>query len=235
MATLGELKTRVQTECNRDDLGDELSGALTLAIQRAIEFYADDKFWFNSVIETAVTTGGNAFVVVPSTVRKIERLSIPAIGLTLNEAILTEVDGNDQLAPAGQPRAYAYYNDSVKLWPAPDQAYTLQIIGIADLPLLTTGDDYQWSALSPIVAFGDDLSGQNAWTNEAQDLIAARARFTLMRDQFRDPEGAELAAGAAQEAYDRLKRETARRLVTPLRMRGDYPITRTGFNATCGY
>ena len=36
MATLSDLKTRVQTELDRDDLADDLADSLTLSIQRSI-------------------------------------------------------------------------------------------------------------------------------------------------------------------------------------------------------
>lgn len=230
MATLGELKARVRAETNRDDLDDELSGALTLAIQRAIEFYADEKFWFNSTI-TTVTSGAGS-IPVPASVRKVERLAIPALNITLQETTLTQLERGTLLPVNGIPRWYAYYNNALNVWPQPEQSFTFQIIGLLDLPLLTTGEDYMWSAEDPITGFGDSLTGQNAWTNEAQDLIAARARFTLMRDQFRDPEGAQLAQAAMTEAFDRLKRETARRLETPLRSN---MVASTRFDIRCGF
>ena len=42
---------------------------------------------------------------------------------------------------------------------------------------------------------GDD----NEWTDEAQDLIVNHAKMTLCRDQFRDPEGVQLAMGAVTD------------------------------------
>ena len=113
---------------------------------------------------------------------------------------------------SGLPDRYAYYNDTLKLYPVPDAVYAMEITGLAQI--------------AAPAADGDS----SAWTNEAQDLIVARASFTLYRDQFRDTTGAQIAAGAAAEALGRLKRETARRLTTPLRA----GRPRRGFNINHG-
>ena len=56
MATLSDLKTRVQTELNRDDLADDLADSLTLSIQQSIDYYAPQRFWFNEKRTTSTMT-----------------------------------------------------------------------------------------------------------------------------------------------------------------------------------
>lgn len=198
MATLADLKTRIVTETSRSDLEDELADQLLLHIQRACEFYASEKFWFNSIITTAPTVGGTQTVNVPATVRRVDKVTIPALDIVLNECTLADFD---DYTLSGVPWAYAYYNDALRLYPTPDAAYTLQITGLAQVDAPT------------------DDADTSIWTDEAQDLIVARTKFTLFRGQFRDPEGAQLANAEVQEAFARLKNETAKRLVTPLRSR----------------
>lgn len=53
--------------------------------------------------------------------------------------------------------------------------------------------------------------------NEAARLIAAQTKVYLYRGKFRDEAGAQFAMGEVSDELTRLKRETARRLVTPLR------------------
>jgi len=199
MATYAELKTRIVTEMVRSDLDDTLATQLATHIARACEYFSDERFWFNAIVTTTPTVSGTATVSVPATVRRVDRVSIPALGTDLREVALSALDDGDTQA---MPSEYAYSGDSLQFYPIPDQAYTLRLVGIAQ-----------------INAPSDDTD-ENAWTDEAQDLIVARTKMTLFRDQFRDPEGAQMAMGAVQEALARLKRETARRLETPLRANG---------------
>ncbi len=50
MATLAELKARIRLETSKDDIaeGGESAAALTTAIKRAIDHYAEEPFWFNT-------------------------------------------------------------------------------------------------------------------------------------------------------------------------------------------
>lgn len=204
MATLGDIKARIITEMSRDDLADDLAGQLTTHIMRAIEYYSDTRFWFNAAFGTATATPGSATVAIPAGIRRIDRVTIPAEQVDLVETTFPlVVDLHD--TTAARPRLYAYYNDSIWLSPVPDSAYELNFYGIAQISQ-PAGD-----------------TGSTVWTNEAQDLIVNHTKMTLCRDQFRDPEGTQLALGAAQDASKRLRRETARRLATNLRVRDVIP------------
>jgi hypothetical protein len=207
MATLDDLKTRIITELSRDDLEDTLAAQLTTHISRACEFYANQRFWFNAVVATASTTANVETVAIPAGVRRIDRMTIPASYAEVQEAILPDLD-NVASVTTGRPTHYAYYNDSVRLYPVPDSAYTLRIYGLAQID-------------APV-----DDTDENAWTEEAQDLIVSHTKMTLCRDQFRDAEGTQLAMGATQDALKRLQRETAQRLRTQLQPRSDAPWSR---------
>ena len=209
MATLADLKTRIVAEMVRDDLEDDLAAQLLTHIQRACEYYADVTFWFNRLITTAATVAGTATVNVPATMRRVDRVTIPAYGEELIEITLADI-GIDTVQSI--PRGYAYYNDALKLYPIPDAIYTLELTGLAQVDAPELDAD------------------TSIWTNEAQDLIVARTRMTLYRDQFRDAEGAQMAIGATQEAFAKLKRETARRLETRLRSR----VRRQSFDIRIG-
>lgn len=205
MTTLADIKTRIIAETSRDDLSDTLADQLLIHIQRACEFYADEKFWFNSAIASAVTVAGTATVNVPSSMRRVDRVSIPAYYTDLVEVTLGDlaIDTTQSI-----PRGYAYYNDALKFYPIPDAVYTLELQGLAQIDAPAVDGD------------------TSVWTNEAQDLIVGRSKMTLYRGQFRDPEGTQLAIAETQEAFGKLKRETAKRLETKLRPR----VARRGYN-----
>lgn len=213
MATLGDLKTRIATEMVRDDLLDDLADQLTLHIGRAVEFFADQELPFNAIVATAPTIAATITIDIPATVRRIERLTIPAQYRELQEVGLEQIE--HLVASTGVPSQYAYYNDQIRLWPTPDAAYTLQFTGLKQIDAPT-----------------DDADATTPWTNAAYDLIAAQTRMTLCRDQFRDQDGAQMAVVATKEALDRLSLEAARRLETPLR--GPAHYRRSGFNINSG-
>jgi len=211
MATLGDLKARIVLETNRSDIdtGGEAEDALTNAITRAVEFHSDERFWFNR--GSATVSASTQTVAIP-TLRVVDQVAIGTCVLRkfpLDELIYR--------TDTGQPTAWAENGDSVTLWPIPDSTYSLQVYGIAqiDAPTLDADD--------------------TVWTNEAYDLIAARTRFLLFRDAWRDNDGAQGAAQAEDEALTKLRRETRRRGVTPLRSTGDEPWSGcTTFNINRG-
>lgn len=196
MATYADLKDRIVTELVRDDLNDTYAGSLTTHIARACEYFSDEKFWFNAIVATASTASGVATVSVPASVRRVERVTIPALGIEVREVGLTDLcDRTDRSVPW----EYSYYNDTLQFYPVPDAVYSLRLVGLAQID-------------APV-----DDTDENAWTEEAYDLITARVKMTLCRDLFRDPDAVQMHIGAVQEALSRLKRETAQRLETPLR------------------
>ena len=119
-------------------------------------------------------------------------------------------------AGPGPPQSWASDGNLVRLWPTPDGSYSLNVYGIAQIDAPQSDAD------------------QSVWTTEAQDLIAARSRFLLFRDVFRDTEGVQLAAQAEGEALRKLRQETRRRNRTPLRSTGDEPWAGRSFSILRG-
>lgn len=205
MTTLADLKTRIIAEMVRDDLSDDLAAQLLIHIQKACRYYQNEKFWFNSLVASVSTVANTATIDIPSTFVRVDQVVIPAYGSELQEQTL----GGMPIYPVyGPPNQYAYYNDQLTLYPIPNAVYSLELTGVAhaDAPAVDADTSF--------------------WTNEAADLIVARTKMTLFRDQFRDPEGTQLAQADAQEVLAQLKRETARRLETKLRPR----VARRGYN-----
>jgi len=203
MTNLTALKLEIATEMNRDDIavGGETEATMVKHIQDACEYFADTKFWFNSLVTTVNTVAGTQTVAIPSGVRIVERVTLPAREIELQEVQIGELDDS---AESSEPRMYAYYNDSLRLWPTPAGIYTLRIYGIASVAAPTIGAD------------------TSIWTNQASRLIRARTKQTLYRGVFRDAEGATLAAAEVIDELDRLNRETTRRLTSPLRARYEF-------------
>lgn len=204
MATYLDLRNRVITETNRDDLSDTLAAQLVLHVARAIEFYASRRFWFNEGIKASSCVIGNEYAPKPTGMRQVDKVSVTigAVARDLGARSLTDIDSLAQVSSTGQPVAYAETGDQVRLWPKPNLAYPLTFVGIVDLPALSADAD------------------TNAWTNQGYDLITARTKFTLYRNQFKDQTSAALAQSEEKEALSRLTGETARRMSTGVRACG---------------
>jgi hypothetical protein len=207
MATLTQLYTRLILETNRDDMGSggEAEQAKVDAVARAIEFHADELFWFNRKTSTKDTVASTATIALPTGMRCAVQLSYN--GTPLQKVQLEDIQ---YLEETGLPTKWAENDGAVQLWPIPDAVYTLDVFGIADLGV---------------------PASTNEWTTEAYDLIDATARKILYRDYFRDVEGNALAVAAEEEHLAKLRRETRKRGHTPLR--SDIPVP-SGFNINTG-
>lgn len=213
MATLAELKTRIRLETNKDDIAasGEAETALTTALTQAVEYYADEQFWFNRASGSGNTSAATATIALPAGIRI--PLSVSYLGETLRKEHLDKFQHRTE---TGQPMVWAENEGAIQLWPIPDATYSLSVFGTASTTLPADG-------------------ASNIWTSEAVDLIAARTRFLLFRDIWRDMEGVQLAASAEGEALSRLRKETRRRGITPLRSTGDEPWSaRSSFNINRG-
>jgi hypothetical protein len=212
--TFSDLKARIAEEIDRDDLvaGGPLETRLAQSIARAIEYYADEPFWFRRGDGEAVTSAGAREVSLPASVRIAHDVSLAA--RSLRKIPFESMVGR---SGPGRPSHWAETGDAIALWPIPDGSYTLSISGIAAAPAPEADGDI------------------SVWTNEAFDLIAARARFLLFRDVLRDTEGTQLAAQAEGEALSKLRREGHRRGRTALGAAGDEPwSTKAGFSIDRG-
>ena len=193
MATLADLKTRIVAETHRDDLEDELAAVLQQHIARAVEKFADERFWFNAVRATATATGGAPTLTFPADVRLPERVFVSG---ELGKIAFEELP---EVQVQSVPLRWCLYGDSIWFDPIPSAAMAVTIIGVrhVDVP----ADD------------ADD----NIWTNEAADLIVAQVKSTLYRDVFRDIEAAAIATASAQEILADLKRDSRKRDKAPMR------------------
>lgn len=184
MATLADLKQSIINDIGRDDLESELSLVLLDHIRRAVRKYDGRNWWFLNRTTTATCTPGQGYVTRPTTVERIRRVSIPALGFELDREDLAMLEMYDEpTAQSGQPSCYAEgeAGTQLRLWPTPNSNYSLKIVGTRLYAELTSDTD------------------SNPWTNEGCDLIAARTRYTICRDVLRDPEGVTSAGSAVSE------------------------------------
>jgi hypothetical protein len=199
VATVADLKTRVADELTRDDLGTggEANSALLRAIDTAIEYYADELRWDNSLSDDVTTSGGSNTVSLPAGMRYATQVSY------LEEPLIHDVPENlEPLTETGVPARWAMSGDNIYLWPQPDGAYSLSVQGVADADSTTFA------------------------TQALYDLTAARVKVILCRFPFRDDAGESAALREEMDALARVRRESRLRRTRPMRADDDLTYRR---------
>jgi hypothetical protein len=194
MATYGDMQTRIADEMHADDLTTEIQRAILSAVQ----FYAPNRFYGTEKRGTITTIAGTRFYAtdtaspgtLPTDIAEIDSIVCTVSGRDFllepsSYAELEEIDPGATLT-TGDPRMWAWYAGTLRLYPTPNEARVLTI-------------SYQ----SILTELSDD-SDSNFWTNQAEQLIRARAKKDIAANVTNDPTTA--------QAMDLLERESLRQL-----------------------
>lgn len=189
------MKSRISDELARSDLTSQIAFAIT----DAIEAYQPERFYFNESRGVTLTTvsgtqdytalSGDASLV--KDIYQIDHVHI-TIGNTVDE--LDYIDPqefdliSDNGAWTGQPYGYTIYNNTLRLLPEPNDAWTVRI-----------------SAHIKKAVPATDGEASNVWMTDAERLIRSRAKYELALHVLRDTELASTLASAVTESFDILK------------------------------
>lgn len=201
MASFLDMQTRIDDELDR---GGAIYPQIKKAIITAVKFYERKRFYFCESSFTFSTvrlqefyTSADAAAIATSP--NIERLNGLFFGtrIPLTKRSFEYIDDISTLTTSlAMPEDWAYRAESIRLYPIPDQAYTITAYSVPRLTELSADTD------------------GNAWTNDAEALIRARAKWDLVKNVIRGPEMAEeLAALKIEEEqeFTALIKETASR------------------------
>lgn len=200
MATLATLKAEIAVDIIRP-----ATTYIASAITAAIGDYEHERFWFNETrgftFSTVAATADYALTSVSTTIADfitIDWVQI-LVGTQARNLVrdpdLAEMDMLIATASlSGEPTSFGYFGESFRLYPIPDQVYTMRVAGHYKLADLT----------------GDDQS--NAWTTEAYQLIRNRAAARVFTSPFRNLAMAQVAEASAQDQLNRLRSQTTSRV-----------------------
>lgn len=196
MTTLAILKSRIADELARDDLTSQIAYAIT----DAIGAYEDERFHFNeSRATTFATVDGQEFydsddAAAIATIQKIDYVKV-YVGDQPHDLVYERPEDMESLSAngtqEGTPWSYTWYGNQIRLYPVPDQAYTVRI-----------------GASVKVAAPASDAEASNPWMTHAERLIRSRAKLELALHVLKDTELAQTMATAVEEAYDQLKGRT---------------------------
>jgi hypothetical protein len=194
MTTYGDMQSRIA-----DELIDEAitTTHITRAIQTAIKHYQREPFWFNNRIATFATVADQEYYssTDPADFENIVRIDAMSVANStgslakmygLENSLIEDVqDGT----VTGIPKQYSRYANRIRLYPIPDDAYTITMRYIYKLDALSADTD------------------TNAWVDECEELIRQAAKRVLCIDVLMADDMAARFATIEKIAYDRIRKE----------------------------
>ncbi len=195
MTTLAALKAEIADDLDRTDITTRIASAIT----SAITFYQRQRFYFNETREeTFSTVAAQSDYDVDDDAQIPNFLGFDALFITVSSQIrdLTPMDPRlmerllDNSAASGEPTVYAYYNETIRLYPIPDIAYTIRMMG----PM-------------KVAAPAADATTGNRWMTDAYELIRCRAKLYLATHVLRDSDLAQIMSMAEKDALAQLLAE----------------------------
>lgn len=204
MSGLATVISRIRTDLDR---GTAYDSRIRQAIEDAIHYYRAIRFGFNSRRTTFTVTSeytsltadwlevdALALELSAGEVRPLQERPWPWIHNRARDASLSD-----------EPCDFAIQNRQLRLYPPPDQTYSVQMVYLYDLGgVLTDGSGASLSA-------SDSFS--NAWTKEAEQLIRMHAQADILINYIKGPEAiadGERCMGMASMLERRLKRRANR-------------------------
>lgn len=204
--TYGQMLDRIADETRYTD--SDSRSIIKLCIQDAIAYYEKERFWWNQSRTTTFNT-----VVDQEYYSSSDNASIPyildfdAVTITINVSdIYTLVKQDWELLEKwnadalskGDPTDYAYYAQQIRLYPVPNNVWSVRIAGLFKLTTLVNDSD------------------TNSWvtTSEGEELIRNHAKGIFYSQYLRDDANASRSLQMAEAAYINLRNSTQRRVGT---------------------
>lgn len=198
MSTYVDLRNRIIDEMTND--GALTTTQVNYAIADAIKKYERRPFWFNQAISTFSTVSNQEYYTSVdladiSTMVQIVSMTVTnsSVKGPVRAVSYQDIDDLQDGSVISIPRMFAYFTESIRLYPIPDAVYTVTISFIERFAALSADAD------------------TNAWTNEAEDLIRAAAKRFVAINYFHADDIAARVGVLEAEALGSLMAEDRRR------------------------
>ena len=202
MTTLADLTADIADDI--DDTTGEYGAAILKAVQGAQRDCERTTYYFNETRDETFSTvasqswydsSDNANIPTLVHIQYVYYVDSAGQVITVDYATPEEIEVlSDNTAATGQPSCYTYFNKQIRLYPIPDAVYTIR---------LQLGP-YRLTALA-------NPTDNNAWLDEAYDLMKARAKYRLYKNTLKDAALAVEALNDFNEQHALLKAETSSR------------------------
>lgn len=174
MTTLATMKSRIAAELRRTNIEPQIAHA----IETAIEAYQHERFAFNESREIDFSTiAGQEFydAADDEALGRLARIDyvVAEIGSSYYTLTAMKPEDIEKLNATGdftgQPLSYCYYQDQLRIYPVPAEAYNVRM-----------------GAQITITAPATDDEADNPWMTTAERLIRCRAKYELYEHVLND-------------------------------------------------
>ncbi len=215
------IRTRIADELNRTDLSTQINREINSAIKHYESMrvrWTEVKDW---IIGTTVSGQRSYSLTVNFLKMDSVKLHYNTAYITLNKRSWGEMEEKDLSIDnsIGIPQDYVIYADSIRLFPVPNGAYTLQGSYIRrELPTSLTGRFTSTGTITPTTtASHNNRSG--GWYEHGEELIRYRAKAAVAINYIKNPTAMQEAGLLAvrgdsflsvqeKQAYQALRDET---------------------------
>lgn len=201
MASLSDIRTRIQAKLDDGSLQRPNASEIDAQINSTIEYYENNAFWFTQAQAVLTTTVDDEVLgPVPSDFKMLVEpnpLVIEDGGVLYPLAHITSLDYDTlDVSARGRPCWFTYRNGQIELYFIPSQVYTVYL-------------NYR-KRYADLVNDSDE----NDFTNYADRLIEYRTLADLLYDYREDFERGAIYQGRADEELRQIKMETYNRTAT---------------------
>jgi hypothetical protein len=192
------MRQRIADELAND--GDISTAQINYAINDAIKLYQRRPWWFNVRMVTFVTSANGEYYVSTPSATFDDMVAVQSI-MVENNGVKTpmvavdnlEIDFSQDGSVTGVPCNYSRTANKLRFFPIPDAAYTISLTFVYKMDALVNDTD------------------ENAWTNEAEELIRQCAKRRIALNYLQSEEVAARFASLEREAYAEMMAENRRR------------------------
>lgn len=194
MSTVQDLIDSIKDDLQRTDIDSRILAG----INAAHNHYQDEMTWFNEATATVTTSIGQAaYGTADGVPQYMGKLRLITLQQNTNNVYKLEfmsfkefkTINTNPTGTTGLPGQYTLYNNQILLYTTPDGAYPMSIF-------------YN-------IAYGTLTVGQSTvWTDNAQDLIEARATYWVATRVTLEPDRASTAKMLEVEALQSIRQRT---------------------------
>lgn len=194
MATLGEAVSLILADLKRADTS--MSAEAQSHLLRAVEYYSTHRFWFN---EARASFTASSTIYYPlasfsgiSDFREIDTMTVTVNGYRyeIKPETFDRLEFLDTGNVTGIPTKYAFFGETIRLYPKPDSVYQVDVAGQQRLATLSA------------------TGNSNALLTHGLDMVIARAEKTIYARRLKNYEAASAMGQLEQEELGRLQEQT---------------------------
>lgn len=195
MATLAEVRTKIAEVLQDTGFTSISSASVDAIINDSLNFYKNERFWFNETAVTLTCTVGNPVLSgIPSDfLRELAHgamtLFYANVYYPINK-VSSEAYDTRNISALGLPQIYTYRNSAIEMYPYPNQAYQITLRYLKDYAPLAGDND------------------TNDFLTYVDRVIRLDALSRIYFEYKQDPKMAEIYANGAQNELQAVLRRS---------------------------